>query len=251
MNAMKSNFPSHPFHKKAIFIHLLPVIFMCTFLFFLSSCRDNIRVHPEEVTLSWNFANSTEGWTGDFADYPIGEEDFYELVFEHDTLPPPLDNSQMALKLSGNNHSDDLFMFVKKKVSGLEPNTIYYLTFTVEFATNVPNGTMGTGGSPGESVYVAAGATITEPVKVADQNNYYGMNISKCNQSRNGDDMVVIGNLANGTDQPVYTLKTVSNEKPFHVTSGPEGEMWIIIGTDSGFEATTIIYYNSIKVRFF
>ena len=215
------------------------------------SCKDNIRVHPEEVEITWKFTSGTEGWVGDFADYPVGEEELYELEFSHDTLPSPLDKSKMALRLSGNNHSDDLFMFVKKKVSGLQPDMVYYVTFTLEFASDVPDGMAGTGGSPGESVYIAAGATLDEPVKVADQNNYYGMNIKKVNQSKNGDDMIVLGNFANGTDKQEYTLKTVSNEKPFHVTTGPDGSLWIIAGTDSGFESRTTIYYNSIKVKFF
>jgi hypothetical protein len=249
MNAMKTSFPSQ---RKSSRTPILSLLISCTFLIiFLLSCKDNIREHPEEVEMTWNFATGKEGWEGDFSDYPVGEEAFYELVFEHDTLPEPLNRGHYALKLSGNNHSDDLFMFVKRKVTELEPNTVYYVTFTVEFASDVPKGMMGVGGSPGESVYVAAGAALLEPKKVAGPNNYYGMNISKSDQSRNGDDMIVIGNFANGTDKPVYTLKTVSNEKPFHVTSSPEGELWIIIGTDSGFEATTTIYYNSIKVKFF
>jgi hypothetical protein len=249
MNVMKTSFLSQ---RKSSCTPILTLLLSCTFLlFFLYSCQDNIREHPEEVVMTWNFATGKEGWEGDFADYPVGEEAFYELVFKHDTLPAPLDRSQYALKVSGNNHSDDLFMFVKRKVTGLEPNMVYYVTFTVEFASDVPKGMMGVGGSPGESVYVTAGAVLNEPLKVAGPDNYYGMNIKKSDQSRNGEDMVVIGNFANGTDKSEYTLKTVSNEKPFHVTTSPNGELWIIVGTDSGFEATTTIYYNSIKVKFF
>ena len=217
----------------------------------LFACKDKNHDQPPPMEFLWDFSTGTDGWTGDFADYPVGEEEFYELVFEHDTLPNPLDQNQFALKLSGNNHSDDLFMFAKKKISGLEPTTVYYVTFTIEFATDVPDGTMGVGGSPGESVYVKAGASVTDPRKVIGEDNFYRMNIDKNNQSQNGEDMVVIGNFANGTDQFVYTLKTVSNEKPFRVTSDDFGNLWLIIGTDSGFEATTTIYYNKVKVEFY
>jgi hypothetical protein len=157
----------------------------------------------------------------------------------------------MAIKQSGNNHSDDLFMFMKRRVNGLEPNTVYYITFTVEFATNVPDETMGAGGSPGESVYVKAGASVTEPKKVVDDENFYLMNIDKNNQAQNGEDMVVIGDFSNDTDQAVYTLKTVANESPFGAATDENGDLWLIIGTDSGFEATTTIYYNTIKVECF
>lgn len=217
----------------------------------LFACSDKNLDQPDQVEFYFDFADGTEGWTGDFADYPVGEEEFYELVFEHDTLPEPLDQNQMALKQSGNNHSDDLFMFVKRKVSGLEPGKVYFITFTVEFATNVPDGTLGAGGSPGESVYVKVGATTVEPKKVKDDQNFYRMNIDNNNQSGNGDDMVVAGDFSNDTDQAVYALKTVTNDSPFGAATDENGNLWFIIGTDSGFEATMTIYYNTIKVECF
>jgi len=206
---------------------------------------------PEPVTFAFTFDSGTEGWTGDFADYPVGEEDFYELLFEHATLPAPLNDNDGALKLSGNNHSDDLFMFVKRKVSGLQPNREYRATFTLEFASNVADNTLGVGGSPGESVYVKAGATGTSPGKIPDNDNFYRMNIDKDNQAQGGGDMLLLGDFSNDTNAAVYTLKTVSNATPQVVTADENGELWIVAGTDSGFEATTTIYYNSIKVEFF
>jgi len=220
-------------------------------LLVLFACSDKNLDQPDPVEFYFDFAEGTDGWTGDFADYPVGEEEFYELVFEHDTLPEPLDQNQMALKLSGNNHSDDLFMFIKRKVGGLEPNKVYFVTFTIEFATNVPDNTMGTGGSPGESVYIKVGAATTEPRKVKDDQNFYRMNIDKSNQAQNGKDMVVVGDFSNDTKQSVYALKTVTNQTPFGASTDENGNLWLIIGTDSGFEATTTIYYNSIKAECF
>ncbi len=215
------------------------------------ACSNDDDDKAEPVTFTFTFDSGAEGWTGDFADYPVGEEDFYELLFEYDSLPAPLDESDGALKLSGNNHSDDLFMFVKRKVSGLLPNTQYRVTFTLEFASNVADNTMGAGGSPGESVYIKAGATRTNPGKIPDAENFYRMNIDKDNQAQGGDDMLLLGDFSNDTNTPVYTLKTLSNATPMTVTSDDNGELWIIAGTDSGFEATTTIYYNSIQVKFF
>lgn len=221
------------------------------FLMALFACSDKNLDQPDPVEFYFDFAQGTDGWTGDFADYPVGLETFYELVFEHDTLPEPLDQGQMALKQSGNNHSDDLFMFIKRKFTGLEPGKVYYITFTIEFATNVADNMMGVGSSPGESVYLKAGAAAIEPKKAKDDQNFYRMNIDKNNQSQSGEDMVVIGDFSNDTDQTVYTLKTVTNESPFGVSTDETGSFWIIIGTDSGFEATTTIYYNSVLLEFF
>lgn len=220
-------------------------------LILFAACSDTSDTGREPVELTFDFSGGASGWIGDFADYPVGEADSYELDYEISTLPEPLDENEAAFVLSGTNMSDDLFMFMKKKISGLSPNTTYNADFTVEFATNVPDGTPGIGGSPGESVFIKAGATQVEPVPVEDDMDYYRMNIDKGNQSQGGSDMVVVGDFSNDTDQEVYVLKTVSNETPFTVTTNQNGELWIIIGSDSGFEGNTTIYYNMVGVNFY
>ena len=65
----------------------------------------------------------------------------------------------MALFISGVNRSDDLFMFYKGQVGGLQGGTTYQVSFQVEFATIAPSGCIGVGGAPGENVYIKAGAT--------------------------------------------------------------------------------------------
>ena len=52
----------------------------------------------------FDFQADSQGWEVDFADYPVGEEVFYELQSGHSPLPPPLDFGQGSLSVSGNNH---------------------------------------------------------------------------------------------------------------------------------------------------
>ena len=59
--------------------------------------------------------------------------------------------------------------------------------------------------------------------------------------------MAGLGNFANGTDQSTYKLKQLNTTTPLQVTANQQGEIWLVIGTDSGFEAKTEIYYNSIQ----
>src|SRR6056297_180912 len=188
------------------------------------------RDQPLTINFSWDFDQNTGEWIGDFADYPVGEAESYELTFEYAMLPSPLDRSEGALKLSGTNMSDDLFMFTKRKIDGLEPNTNYSVKFTVEFASDVPDNRVGVGGIPGESVWIKAGATPEEPLPRKDDMDYYRMNIDKGGQSQGGSDMFVLGDFSNDTDQQVYTLKTVTNEQSFMVTSDSLGEVWIVVG---------------------
>ena len=70
-----------------------------------------------------------------------------------------------------------------------------------------------------------------------------GFKVSVC------ENMKVIGNFANGTDLSVYQLKVLKTISPINTVSNSTGEIWIIVGTDSGFESTTTIFYNTIKVN--
>ena len=97
-----------------------------------------------------DFAEGYDGWAGDFADYPITDSVFYQLAFNRTTLPAPLNTAKHALMITGSNHSDDLFMFIKKKITGLQPNTTYMVKIDVEFASRAPTNGVGVGGAPGE-----------------------------------------------------------------------------------------------------
>lgn len=222
------------------------LILIGAFLCIMPGCEEENAKSAR--TFSYAFTNDAQGWIGDFADYPIGQSDAYDLQVDHATLPPPLDTSEGAVMMSGSNQSDDLFMFLKKEVTGLSPGAVYSITFTVEFASNVADGQAGIGGAPGESVFVKAGASQVEPAKLASDDDYYRMNIDKGNQSQGGQDMTVIGDFSNDSDQNTYRLVTRTNENPFQARADSNGGLWLIIGTDSGFEGTTTIYYNQIDV---
>jgi hypothetical protein len=218
--------------------------------FLLSGCElgsEDIRVY----SFSFEFSNADEGWSGDFADYPEGDSILYGLEVNHEALPENISKTRKGIKITGTNHSDDLFMFIKRKLSGLQPNTTYSVLFSVRFASNVPTGSPGIGGAPGESVYVKAGATRVEPVKVL-ANNYFEMNIDKGQQSQGGTDMQVIGHIgvAATTTQYAEVYRNNTTQSSFKVTANNQGEVWIIVGTDSGFEGTTTLYYTGVDILF-
>lgn len=216
------------------------------------ACTDNAT----ETTIpcfDFNFCDGSQGWVAEFSDYPPGDESFYELASGYRRLPPPL-SSRGGLFISGNNHSDDLFMYLKRRVGGFEPNTDYQVSFIVDFATDVPTGCGGVGGSPGESVFVKAGASNIEPNSVVDQLGWLRMNVDKGNQANSGANAVVIGNVANSTlcEQNIrrYEIKELRSPRPVLVTTDETGSAWLLVGTDSGFEAVTTLYYTRITAEF-
>lgn len=214
--------------------------------FFVASCEMGPGKHDLLlITHQFDFSESDHGWTGDFADYPVGDSVKYGLYFGHDPLPPNLGNAK-GLKISGTNYNDDLFMFVKKKIDGLKPSTEYEVSFQIKFATNAAKTPPNIDGSPGENVYLKAGAAPMEPVKVA-VNGQYRMNIDKGNQLSGGQHMTFVGNVSTPL-QGYYNVVERNNDASFSAMTNANGELWLIVGTDSGFEGTTTLYYTSITV---
>ncbi|GFZ78719.1 hypothetical protein GCM10008018_25300 [Paenibacillus marchantiophytorum] len=207
----------------------------------------------KDIVVTSDFSKNTDGWNGGFSDYPDKDKSIYKLNFSHRLLPKEINNKQKGLYISGVNRSDDLFMFVKKKLDKkekLQPNTTYSVTFDFDIATNAGKDGMGAGGSPGESVYVKVGATSKEPLAVKDKTGFFWMNIDKGNQSAEGKNAFMIGNLAKTTtDHGKYELKPFDNkQRPFTVKTDDKAELWLLIGTDSAFESGTSIYIPRVNV---
>ncbi|HVG62769.1 MAG TPA: hypothetical protein VNA24_29655 [Hyalangium sp.] len=148
--------------------------------------------------------------------------------------------------------SDDLFMFAAHPVTGLRPETSYTLTFELELASNAPSGCVGVGGAPGESVYLKAGAAVQQPDRAPSASGNLILNLDKGEQSAGGANAQMVGDIANGTtdcNAPVYRLITRDNRaNPLRITSDSQGALWLLVGTDSGFESTTSLYYDTIRV---
>ncbi|MXV97924.1 MAG: hypothetical protein F4126_11270 [Acidimicrobiaceae bacterium] len=202
----------------------------------------------DPVEFDFSFETDADGWEVDFADLPEDyDQSIYELNGGHRALPDGLDGA--GIYVQGHNRSDDLFMYLKRRVDGLTPAASYTVSATVDLATNAALGLVGIGGAPGESVFVKAGASTAEPEAAPDSTGHLRMNIDKGNQSRGGSQMGVLGNVGHpdivGNE---FRLKTLdSMDSPIVVKADDSGSAWLIVGTDSGFEGLTRLYYDRIS----
>lgn len=205
------------------------------------------------VIFSWNFSEGIQGWHGGFADYPLGQEDFYNLDFGLRPLPSNVGDEQ-ALLITGDNRSDDLFMYFRHQVTGLTPKTNYSVTFNLELASNAPEESVGIGGSPARSVFLKAGATLVEPLPIINDPNEDAirLNIDKGNQAQSGQDSVILGDIAKPDDGTFdYALITRSNSSErFTFRTDQVGNAWLYFGTDSGYEGTTTLFYTKFQAEF-
>ena len=226
-----------------------PLRLVALFIVVLSGACTN----DSPQTIRIDFAAGTAGWVAAFADYPVGQDAFFELDTGYRPLMPPLNVGQSAHYISGNNHSDDLWMFYKGQVAGLDGNRRYSVRFDLEIATNVPNGCFGVGGAPGEGVTVKAGASEIEPEAVVVGADWR-MNVDKGNQTGGGENAVVVGDVASSIpcgETRQWELKQLSSGlDAVAVTTDSRGAAWLFVGTDSGFEATTSVYYTWVVATF-
>ena len=210
-----------------------------------------------EVAVSYDFENGSDGWASDITDYTDATrpDDF---LSETGAAPPGLDEEGTDhVHLAATNTSDDLFMYLRREVGSelpLAPATAYEVAFTVEFASNAPTNCAGIGGAPGESVWLKVGATPEQPVPVS-QDGDSRLSVDKGGQSQGGEAAEVAGNVANGIpceeaqeqDLP-YADVTLDHTLADPVVTTDDGTMWLFVGTDSGFEGRTSLYYDRIEV---
>ncbi len=74
--------------------------------------------------------------------------------------------------------------------------------------------------------------------------------MDKGSQNDDGAHALRIGNVAKESgDDESYALKNLDNmEQPLRATADAQGNLWVFVGTDSGFEGKTTLYYTGINI---
>jgi hypothetical protein len=229
-------------------LRFIKYLFPLVVISFLVSVGCNLSNDDDISVAITQFDADTHGWIGGFSNYPEGQESLYSLHVERTTLPQPLDTTQYAFQIRGDNRNDELFMFIKRRVRGLTPRKTYWVDFKVELATNIPEISNNQEETADSTVYLKAGATSVEPEPLITENGFYQMNIDKGDRSVDGEDMMVIGYANHSGIETVYRLIERTSSDPFEAVADENGILWLIIGTDTGFEGMTDLFYNKIEV---
>jgi hypothetical protein len=217
-----------------------------------------VSAPPEIASAGWakllRFGFDTQraydAWEAGFSDYSeLTERALFEFDVAHADLPAEVHLRRKVLRITGHNRSDDLFMFLTRPIDGLRPNTRYHLAFDLVLASNAPTTSVGIGGSPGASVYLKAGAVPFHPEAIKNADGYYQMNLDKGEQAVGGREMIVLGNIGTNRQDEMYQLiERNSAGAAFSVQTDDHGRLWLIVGTDSGYEGLTVLYYVAVNV---
>jgi len=93
------------------------------------------------IRLEFDFRDGAQGWEAGFAEYAPEMEDMMQLEAGIRSLPSELEIEGTSYYLEGMNHSDDLFMFLKRRLGtddGVVAGQEYRIKFTIVFASNAP-----------------------------------------------------------------------------------------------------------------
>ena len=213
----------------------------------VSAAEEGIRTvnAARQGSFRFDFSRDGEGFSPLIADYPVGSETFYELEVSRQAIP--IDGAGCRLWLTGNNHSDDLFLGVSRCLEGLPAGLPCVFTIRVRIATNVDGGLIGIGGSPGSSVFVKCGITAAEPRREAVDGSYR-LTLDKGNQGQDGPDMAIVGNLEKENGQRPGQYEWKSYRCRAMAVPGQDGKVYLSFGIDSGFERLSCYYLDSVDI---
>lgn len=205
-----------------------------------------------EIVLSYTFNENSQGWLPSFTDYSLATASL-QRVAEIRPLPgfPP---AYRGYFLQSMNRSDDVFMFLKKELGseeGVEANRLYSISIDTLVFSQAGTNCIGIGGAPGESVYFKAGISLDEPVPTLTNGGFVALSVDKGNQASGGKNAGVAGNIANGVPCE-ETRRWVLLDRLYHhpelVRTDGRATLWAFVGTDSGYEGLTALYYYQIIV---
>lgn len=216
--------------------------------FLATGCVSVGNTHTTE-TLNFSFNAVRDNWVAGAADYPEAEAAAVGAFGAVQALPAPLATANVALYLRGTAVGGDLFLFQKRRFTGLAIGAVYTVSLQLEIATSFHAG-CGTG--PGPLTYVKAGISELEPLTGTDAQGMVRMNILK-GAGVSGGDFLQLGDIRNslsGCPAPgTFGLRTtVLRTQPTTVSGGIDGSFWVFIGTQSSFPGQHEIYITGMKL---
>jgi len=228
------------------------------FLISLSGCFNNDDSANPVLVSSTIFQEDSEGWEAQFAEYEPGLEDSLKLSFTHDNFTVSESFGPVSAVIqSGYATNSDLFMYIKRQISGFVPNKTYNVFFSLELYAQLNENFAGDLDNPSKGSFLKAGILENEPdTTIVDDADNPGKKKVITNFSK-GEDQIAASNMAylgkiehTGMDDPPLLLIATSDGYSLLGTADDEGKMWVMIGIDTNQPLYQSIYYSFIGIQF-
>lgn len=183
------------------------------------------------------------GWVGGASEYPPEFEADMRIVLERRRSPGSKSGAPDSFYTAGSNNSDNLFLFIKQRIAGLQPATSYRARFcAIAMVSGV-----------GQYMIAKAGITQREPVSELSEapgRPYYLMNIDKGVAADGGRDVLILGPLGDFvTEVHGYVRRTVCSSESMSAIADESGALWVLLGADSVFEVLSEAYWMRLEVQ--
>lgn len=234
----------------------LLIAMVCFTTVLLAGCSKPERNNKDslEVTLpatyQYDFEKSEEAFEPVFSDYHDDGNNYETYEMKSDYMDIPIkDRSSKGLYIASMNRSDDIFMGYVKEITGLGKEQTYTFDLSFQLATNVEAGGFGIGGSPGSAVYIKAGIASEKPKIQKDDNDVFRFsNLDTGSQASGGKDLLQLGNMEKPEEDWIEGFMFKSFSTSVTATTNSDGSVYLIIGSDSGYEGFTEYYIDDVSI---
>jgi hypothetical protein len=226
--------------------------------FLLSGCLNSDETTNPLLVSNTVFAEDAEGWEAQFSEYEPGLEDSLKLSFTHDKFMATESIGEVtAVVQSGFATNSDLFMYIKRQISGFKPNTVYSVVFNLELYAQLNEDFSGDLEDNNNGSFLKASVYAEEPdTVIVDDSNNPGMkivltNFEKGDDKVTGPNMALIGKLeyTSVNETPLLLIGTTEGDDLLGTTDS-EGKMWMMIGVDTNQPIYQSIFYSFIGISF-
>ena len=202
---------------------------------------------------AFDFESGDQQWNGGVSDFPVEFVDSLSVRMTTDEVANSLFlDGGSGLNISGENPHGDLFYYFYRKVAGLTPNKLYQLDF--EFLVyaqllEAPE-TLSS-----DELYLKIGAVNWQPeleeVEWHNSLEYQTLNLDKGEvNSDGGKDMINVGSIKSFTDEVPEIISGNTFDDNFTVESDANGNIWILVGVDSGIKSNLTFGMEALNVYY-
>jgi hypothetical protein len=225
----------------------------------LTGCLNNSDELSNPLLISTSvFTEDAEGWEAQFSEYEPGLENSLKLSFTHDKFMATESIGEVtAVVQSGYAANSDLFMYIKRQISGFKPNTSYSVVFTLELFAQLNEDFSGdlsdnnNGSFLKAAVYTEEPDTLTVDDIVNPGKKIVITNFNKGDDRTTGPNMALIGKLEHtSVDESPLLLIGTSEGDDLLGTTDNDGKMWMMIGVDTNQPIYQSIFYSFIGIQF-